>query len=286
MQIINSIIHMQALAIAPERDGRRIAFVPTMGYLHEGHASLLREGRLRGDLLVLSIFVNPIQFGQNEDLDRYPRNIERDCQIAEACGVDIIFMPTAAEMYPPGFQTGVTVREISLPLCGASRPGHFDGVATVVAKLFNIVRPDVALFGTKDYQQLAVIRRMTADLSMPVEIIGMPIVREADGLAMSSRNAYLSPTERQSALCLVRAIRRARELFAAGERSIAVLMKATQAAITQDTAAVIDYVEFRDGAILRELEVADSSTVLALAVKIGQTRLIDNTVLGEELSLR
>ena len=286
MQIINSIIHMQALAIAPERDGRRIAFVPTMGYLHEGHASLLREGRLRGDLLVLSIFVNPIQFGQNEDLDRYPRNIERDCQIAEACGVDIIFMPTAAEMYPSGFQTGVTVREISLPLCGASRPGHFDGVATVVAKLFNIVRPDVALFGTKDYQQLAVIRRMTADLSMPVEIIGMPIVREADGLAMSSRNAYLSPTERQSALCLVRAIRRARELFAAGERSIAVLMKATQAAITQDTAAVIDYVEFRDGAILRELEVADSSTVLALAVKIGQTRLIDNTVLGEELSLR
>ena len=286
MQIINSIIHMQALAIAPERDGRRIAFVPTMGYLHEGHASLLREGRLRGDLLVLSIFVNPIQFGQNEDLDRYPRNIERDCQIAEACGVDIIFMPTAAEMYPSGFQTGVTVREISLPLCGASRPGHFDGVATVVAKLFNIVRPDVALFGTKDYQQLAVIRRMTADLSMPVVIIGMPIVREADGLAMSSRNAYLSPTERQSALCLVRAIRRARELFAAGERSIAVLMKATQAAITQDTAAVIDYVEFRDGAILRELEVADSSTVLALAVKIGQTRLIDNTVLGEELSLR
>ena len=286
MQIINSIIHMQALAIAPERDGRRIAFVPTMGYLHEGHASLLREGRLRGDLLVLSIFVNPIQFGQNEDLDRYPRNVERDCQIAEACGVDIVFMPTAAEMYPPGFQTGVTVREISLPLCGASRPGHFDGVATVVAKLFNIVRPDVALFGTKDYQQLAVIRRMTADLSMPVEIIGMPIVREADGLAMSSRNAYLSPTERQSALCLVRAIRRARELFAAGERSIAVLMKATQAAITQDTAAVIDYVEFRDGAILRELEVADSSTVLALAVKIGQTRLIDNTVLGEELSLR
>lgn len=274
---------MQALAIAPEREGRRIVLVPTMGFLHEGHASLLREGRRRGDVLVLSIFVNPIQFGKNEDLDRYPRDMERDCQIADACGVDIVFTPTVAEMYPRGFQTGVTVRDIALPLCGASRPGHFDGVATVVTKLFNIVRPDVALFGNKDYQQLAVIRRMTADLNLPVEIVGMPIVREADGLAMSSRNAYLSPGERQSALCLVRAIKRARELFASGEHSVAVLMRETRAVIEQEPAAVIDYVEFRDGAMLNELEVADSSTLLALAVKIGQTRLIDNTVLGEEL---
>ena len=283
MKIINSIVHMQALAIAPEREGRRIAFVPTMGYLHEGHASLLREGRNRGDVLVLSIFVNPIQFGKNEDLDRYPRDMERDCALAEACGVDIVFMPTAAEMYPAGFQTGVTVRDISLPLCGASRPGHFDGVATVVAKLFNIVRPDTALFGCKDYQQLAVIRQMAADLNMPVEIVGMPIVREADGLAMSSRNAYLSPLERQSALCLIRAIRRARELFTTGERSIAVLLKETRAVLEQEAAAAIDYVEFRDGATLQEREEADDSTLLALAVKIGQTRLIDNTVLGEEL---
>ncbi|MFZ4859348.1 MAG: pantoate--beta-alanine ligase [Desulfuromonadaceae bacterium] len=283
MKIINSIVHMQALAIAPEREGRRIAFVPTMGFLHEGHASLLREGRTRGDVLVLSIFVNPIQFGQNEDLDRYPRDMERDCRIAEACGVDIVFMPTAAEMYPSGFQTGVSVRDLSLPLCGAHRPGHFDGVATVVAKLFNVVRPDVALFGTKDYQQLAVIRRMTADLNMPVEIIGMPVVREADGVAMSSRNAYLSPLERQSASCLIRAIRKARELFVSGEHSISVLLKATRGVIEQEAAAVIDYIEFRDGATLQELEVADGSTLLALAVKIGQTRLIDNTVLGEEL---
>lgn len=283
MKIINSIVHMQALAIAPEREGRRIAFVPTMGYLHEGHASLLREGRKRGDVLVLSIFVNPIQFGQNEDLDSYPRDMERDFQIADACGVDIVFIPTVAEMYPAGFQTGVTVREISLPLCGASRPGHFDGVATVVTKLFNIVRPDVALFGRKDYQQLAVIRRMTADLNMPVEIVGMPIVREEDGLALSSRNAYLSPGQRQSALCLSRAIKRARELFAAGERSVAVLAAETRAVIGQEAAAAVDYVEFRDGATLNELEVADSNTLLALAVKIGQTRLIDNTVLGEEL---
>jgi len=283
MKIINSIVAMQALAIAPEREGRRIALVPTMGFLHEGHASLLRHGRSLGDVLVLSIFVNPIQFGQNEDLDRYPRDIERDCRIAEACGVDIVFMPTAAEVYPPGFQTGVSVRNLSLPLCGASRPGHFEGVATVVAKLFNITRPDFAIFGNKDYQQLAVIRRMTSDLNMPVEIIGMPIVREADGLAMSSRNAYLLPLERQSATCLIRAIRNARELFAAGERSVAILLKETRAVIEKEAAAVIDYIEFRDGATLQELEVADGSTLLALAVKIGHTRLIDNTVLGEEL---
>ena len=283
MQIINSIFHMQALAIAPERGERRIALVPTMGFLHEGHASLLREGRRRGDVLVLSIFVNPIQFGKNEDLDRYPRDLERDCQIAEACGVDIVFIPTAEEMYPPGFQTGVTVRDIALPLCGASRPGHFDGVATVVTKLFNIVRPDVALFGCKDFQQLAAIRRMTADLNLPIEIVGMPIVREADGLAMSSRNAYLSPFERQSALCLFRAVKRARELYAAGERSAVALTMETRAVIEQEAAAAIEYVEFRDGASLCELEAVDGSTVLALAVKMGQTRLIDNTVLGEEL---
>jgi len=283
MKIVNSIMCMQAIANAPERGAGRISLVPTMGYLHEGHASLLREGRKRGDLLVLSIFVNPIQFGKNEDLDSYPRDMERDCRIAEACGVDIVFIPTAAEMYPDGFQTGVAVRDITLPLCGASRPGHFDGVATVVTKLFNIVRPDVALFGRKDYQQLAVIRRMAADLNMPVEIVGMPIVREADGLAMSSRNAYLSPSERQSALCLFRAVTRARELYAAGERSVAALIRETRAVIGREAAAAVDYVECRDSDTLHELEVADSSTLLALAVKIGATRLIDNTIFGEEL---
>ena len=283
MKIISSIVHMQALAIAPEREGRRIAFVPTMGYLHEGHVSLLREGRKRGDVLVLSIFVNPIQFGKNEDLDSYPKNMERDFKIADECGVDIVFIPTAEEMYPDGFQTGVTVRNVTLPLCGASRPGHFDGVATVVTKLFNIVRPDVAFFGCKDFQQLAVIRRMTADLNVPVEIVGMPIVREADGLAMSSRNSYLSPAERQSALCLSRAITLARELFVGGECSVDVLAREVRAVIEQESAATIEYVELRDGTTLYEQEVADRSTLLALAVKIGQTRLIDNTVLGEEL---
>lgn len=281
MKIITSIQTMQAVATSPDRGERTIAFVPTMGYLHEGHASLLREGRKRGDMLVLSIFVNPIQFGQNEDLERYPQDLERDCRLAEACGVDIVFIPTAAEMYPPGFQTGISVREISLPLCGASRPGHFDGVATVVAKLFNIVRPDVALFGLKDFQQLAIIRRMTSDLNLPVTIVGMPIVREADGLAMSSRNAYLSPAERQSALCLSRAIRLVRERYAAGERQAVRLIEAARELILAEPTAVIDYLELRDAGTLVTVTDAADTTLLALAVRIGTTRLIDNTLLGD-----
>lgn len=283
MQIISDIQQMQSLTRSLRSTGKRIAFVPTMGFLHDGHASLLRAGRKLGDVLVLSIFVNPIQFGQNEDLDRYPRDMERDCGIAAECGVDIVFTPDAAGMYPPGFQTGVTVREISLPLCGASRPGHFDGVATVVTKLFNIVQPDLALFGRKDYQQLAVIRRMVSDLSMPVEIVGMPIVREADGLAMSSRNAYLTADQRNSALCLHRSIVAVRRLFAGGQRSAALLKRAVMEIVEQEPAVSIEYVEFRNGSTLEEQEIVDNVTLLALAVKVGQTRLIDNTVLGEEL---
>lgn len=283
MQIISNIQQMQAMTSSFKREGKRIAFVPTMGFLHEGHASLLREGRKNGDVLILSIFVNPIQFGVNEDLDRYPRDMERDCRIAAECGVDIVFTPDAAGMYPPGFQTGVTVRDVSLPLCGASRPGHFDGVATVVTKLFNIVQPDMAFFGRKDYQQLAVIRRMVLDLSMPVEIVGMPIIREADGLAMSSRNAYLSQEQRQSSLCLHRSIVAVRKMFATGERRADVLRKVVQETIRQEPSVLIEYIEFRDGSTLNEQETVDNSTLLALAVKAGQTRLIDNTVLGEEL---
>ena len=284
MKIINSINEMQQSCLSLKRSGKTIAFVPTMGYLHEGHASLLREGRRRGDILVLSIFVNPIQFGQNEDLGRYPRDMERDCRLADECGVDMVFAPDASGMYPPGFQTSITVRELSQYLCGASRPGHFDGVATVVTKLFNIVQPDVALFGCKDYQQLAVIRRMTADLSMPVQIVGMPIVREADGLAMSSRNAYLSPSERQSALCLSRAIRQVRELHAGGEHSASTLLAAVRELIRAEPAAVIDYLELCDSATLATVDLVSDTTLLAMAVKIGTTRLIDNTVLGEGIS--
>ena len=282
MRIINTAEEMQQAALSLKREGRRIAFVPTMGFLHEGHASLLREGRTRGDMLVLSIFVNPIQFGPNEDLDRYPRNLDGDCAIARECGVDIVFIPSAADMYPPGFQTAIRVPELALPLCGASRPGHFDGVATVVTKLFNIVQPDVALFGKKDFQQLAIIRRMTIDLSLPVEIVGMPIVREKDGLAMSSRNAYLSADERRSALCLSRAIRKVRELYADGEHNAETLLTEARELIVAEPAAVIDYLELRDAATLESVTNASHTTLLALAVKIGKTRLIDNTLLGDE----
>jgi pantoate--beta-alanine ligase len=282
MKIINSVVEMQALALSLTREGKRISFVPTMGFLHEGHASLLRAGRTGNDVLVLSIFVNPIQFGPSEDLERYPRNLEGDCAIAQASGVDIIFTPSAPEMYPHGFQTAIRVKELSLPLCGASRPGHFDGVATVVAKLFNIVQPDVAYFGRKDFQQLAIIRRMITDLSLPVTIVGMPIVRENDGLAMSSRNAYLSPTERQSALCLSRAIQKVRALYFSGERRVELLRSAALELIQAEAVAAIDYLEFRDAGTLEPAITAAETTLVALAVKIGTTRLIDNTVLGEE----
>src|SRR5262245_46686238 len=182
--------------------GRRVAFIPTMGYLHQGHVSLLEEGRRRGDQLVLSIFVNPTQFGPKEDLSRYPRDLDGDLAKAEGAGVDVAYVPDAAAMYPDGYQTYVEVERLQQGLCGASRPGHFRGVATVVLKLFNAVQPTVALFGAKDYQQLQVLRRMTRDLDLDIEVVGMPIVREADGLAMSSRNAYLSPDERRHALAL------------------------------------------------------------------------------------
>jgi pantoate--beta-alanine ligase len=282
MRIINSVEEMQQAALSFKREGRRIAFVPTMGFLHEGHASLLREGRRRGDILVLSIFINPIQFGPGEDLERYPRNLDGDCAIARECGVDIVFTPTAAEMYPTGFQTAIRVRDLALPLCGASRPGHFDGVATVVAKLFNICQPDLALFGNKDFQQLAIIRRMTTDLSLPVEVVGMPIIREADGLAMSSRNAYLSPAERKSALCLSHAIHTVRERYVAGKHDAETLLAAARKLILTEPSAIIDYLELRDATTLETVQTVSDTTLLALAVNIGTTRLIDNTLLGDE----
>jgi pantoate--beta-alanine ligase len=283
MNIITDIREMQELALAERGAGSTIALVPTMGYLHEGHASLMREGRRRGKFLVTSIFVNPTQFGAGEDFASYPRDLERDSKIAAECGVDVIFVPTATEMYPHGYQTHVEVERISLPLCGAGRPGHFRGVTTVVAKLFNIVQPNTALFGKKDYQQLAVIRRMVADLNIPVEIIGMPIVREADGLAMSSRNVYLSEAERSSALCLSRSISVAREEFGKGERNTSILKEKVMAVIGAESCADVEYAEFRDGDSLEEVNMADDRTLLALAVRIGKTRLIDNCILGEEI---
>jgi len=281
MNVIESVAEMQRIAMKARGEGKSIALVPTMGYLHAGHASLMHEGRKRCDLLVTSIFVNPTQFGANEDLDKYPRDMERDMVIAAGEGVDLIFAPKAADMYPAGYQTWVDVDRLSLPLCGASRPGHFRGVTTVVCKLFSIVQPTLALFGMKDYQQLAVIRRMTADLNLPVEIVGMPIVREADGLAMSSRNAYLSPENRAKALCLNRAIRAATAAYRGGERNVANLGAIAREQIAAEEAQ-IDYLEFRHGASLELQQQADDQTLLALAVKIGTTRLIDNCILGED----
>lgn len=279
MIVIETVAEMQKFA--RERRGE-IALVPTMGYLHEGHASLMVEARKRAQTVVASIFVNPTQFGVNEDLDSYPRDLERDKRIAAQAGVDVIFAPTAADMYPAGYQSYVNLEDLTTHLCGASRPGHFRGVTTVVTKLFNIVAPKVALFGKKDFQQLAVIRRMVRDLNMDVEIVGMPIVREADGLAMSSRNARLDPGERQSALCLSRAIAAARSAFGGGERTVAALRERALAVIGAEGAAELDYLEFRDPDSLVPLEKADERTLLALAVRIGAVRLIDNCILGEE----
>ncbi|GFO68041.1 pantothenate synthetase [Geomonas limicola] len=279
MILIDTVAKMQEFA---RQHRGEIALVPTMGYLHEGHASLMREARKRAAIVVVSIFVNPTQFGVNEDLDSYPRDLERDKRVAEAAGVDVIFAPTAADMYPAGYQSYLNVEEITLELCGASRPGHFRGVTTVVAKLFNIVAPTVAIFGKKDFQQLAVIRRMVQDFNMDLEIVGMPIVREADGLALSSRNARLSEPERESALCLSRSIKAARAAFAKGETSVAQLRRVALEVIEKERAATLDYLEFRDPDTLAPLQTADHRTLLALAVRVGTVRLIDNCILGEE----
>jgi len=283
MQTISDPRQMQQFALNARRQGQRIAFVPTMGYLHEGHLSLLHEGRKRGDLLVLSIFVNPTQFGPNEDLDSYPRDIERDSALARSAGVDVIYLPDNASMYPAGYGTWVEVdKSLIDTLCGRSRPGHFRGVTTVVAKLFQIVQPDVALFGSKDFQQLAVLRRMSEDLNFPLEIVGMPIVREADGLAMSSRNVYLDAQQRQQALSLSQALRLARQQVADGERSAAVLIAAVRERIEQEEAAEIDYIQVCHEQSLADMQEVDRHAVMLLAVRFGTTRLIDNHHLMEE----
>lgn len=283
MDIITNITDMQSRCLAARESGKRIAFVPTMGYLHEGHASLLRAGRQRGDLLVLSIFVNPTQFGPNEDLDRYPRDFARDEEIARAAGVDLIFYPTAATVYPPGYATYVNVEgALTDVLEGACRPGHFRGVATVVAKLFLIVQPHVALFGQKDFQQLAVIRRMTRDLNLPLEIVGLPTVREADGLAMSSRNVYLSPDERRQALAISAALQLAAQAAREGEKAARKLLLLAEGRLHRETDLRIEYVTIRHQTTLEEVATVDIDAVMLIAVRVGATRLIDNAMLLAE----
>ena len=270
---------MAAWSDAARARGERIAFVPTMGYLHAGHTALMDEARRHGDRVVLSIFVNPLQFGPNEDLDRYPRDLPGDLAKATTHRVDAVFLPTPANMYPPGHQTTVQVHQLEQGLCGGSRPGHFVGVATVVCKLFNIVRPHAAVFGEKDFQQLALIRRMVRDLDMPVEIVALPTVREPDGLAMSSRNKYLLPDERQRATAISRALFAARAAREAGERDAGKLVEGV-VAILRDEVTRIDYVELRDAESLQSLATVDRPAVLAVAAFVGRTRLIDNVRLG------
>jgi len=285
MKIVESVKEMQVLTGRFRQAGRTIAFVPTMGYLHRGHLELLREGRKRGDVLVLSIYVNPTQFGAGEDLEKYPRNLERDYKMAEGEGVDVVFCPASGEMYPEHYQTFVNVEEVTGNLCGLSREGHFRGVATVCCKLFNIINPQVAIFGQKDFQQLVVIRRMVQDLNMGLSIIGLPTVREPDGLAMSSRNVYLSEKERETALCLSRALLRAKGLFEGGAREAPKILKAVTELLTESPLVCLEYAKICDLTTLKDIPLLDRPAVLALAAKVGQTRLIDNYVFGEALEI-
>ncbi|MEJ2491315.1 MAG: pantoate--beta-alanine ligase [Desulfuromonadales bacterium] len=283
METIKDIKAMQSRCLASRAAGQTIAFVPTMGFLHDGHLSLLREGRKHGDLLVLSIFVNPTQFGPKEDLDSYPRDFARDEALARECGVDLIFYPSAENIYPPDFATYVSVEgPLTTSLEGLSRPTHFRGVTTVVTKLLTIVLPHVALFGRKDYQQLAVIRRMTTDLNLPVTILGRPIVREADGLAMSSRNVYLSAAERQQALALVDVLRKASSAVAAGQRNAEPILAMARNRLREETDLQIDYVAICDAESLHETARINHNSIMLLAAKVGRTRLIDNALLMEQ----
>jgi pantoate--beta-alanine ligase len=250
-----------------------------MGYFHEGHLSLMRRARADGGAVIVSIFVNPLQFGPNEDLARYPRDFERDRQMAESVGVEAIFCPTVEEMYPAGYQTEVCVKKLSQLLCGRSRPGHFEGVATVVLKLFHIVTPDRAYFGMKDYQQLRIIQQLTRDMNLPIEIVPCPIVREADGLAMSSRNVYLTPDERAAATVLYRSLQWAQAQYAAGERDAARLRTGVHEQIAAEPLARIDYVAVVDAETLQPIERLERPTLVALAVFFGAARLIDNCLL-------
>ncbi len=259
---------------------RPLGLVPTMGYLHEGHISLARRAREQCVSVAVSIFVNPTQFGPTEDLSKYPRDLERDLKMLEEAGVDMVWTPTPEVMYPPGYQTWVEVQEVSVPLEGAQRPGHFRGVTTVVAKLFNAVAPDKAYFGQKDAQQAAVIRRMTADLNFPIEIVVCPTVREPDGLAMSSRNVYLDPEQRKAATVLYRALSAARAAYENGERDADKLRGIMKRTVEAETLARLQYVSCADYASLQELDQVSGKALLSMAVFFGKTRLIDNLVLG------
>lgn len=277
MKIATTIAEVRAQVREWKQQGLTVGLVPTMGYLHEGHASLVKTSVQQCDRTVASVFLNPTQFGPGEDLETYPRDFEYDCALLTECGCDMVFHPEVSEMYPDGFATFVEVQsEMPRQLCGKTRPIHFRGVCTVVSKLFNIVTPDKAFFGQKDAQQLAIIRRMVLDLSMGIEIVGCPIIREADGLAKSSRNTYLSAEERKAALVLSRAVKLGRELVQNGEKNADKVVDAMRALIEQEPLARIDYVSAVDGLTMLPVHEINGGELIAMAVYIGKTRLIDN----------
>ena len=279
MQIIQTVREMQRWSEDRRLERKTVAFVPTMGFLHEGHLSLVREAKNRGDVVVVSIFVNPMQFNPTSDFEKYPRNEAQDEDALKAFGTDVLVMPPPSEIYPDGYQTAVEVEKVSQPLCGAFRPGHFRGVTTVVAKLFNMVKPHCALFGEKDFQQCVVIKRMVRDLNFDIDIVTLPTVREDDGLAMSSRNARLSSAERETSLCVSRALETAQELVSGGQSSSAMILQAVQQILTQNTEVRVEYASLCHPETLEEVEQISGPTLLAIAVWVGEVRLIDNCVL-------
>jgi pantoate--beta-alanine ligase len=269
---------MQPAALSYRGAGRRVGVVPTMGALHEGHLALIRRARQLCDIVITTIFVNPLQFGKSEDLSRYPRNLEKDVELASGAGAEIVFAPPNEDIYPVGFSTFVDVEGVTAPLEGRSRPGHFRGVTTVVAKLFQMTQPHVAVFGQKDAQQTVVIRKMVRDLNFPVELVIVPTVRESDGLAMSSRNVYLTPPQRSEAPVLYRALRHGEQMLRAGQRDCEAVRQSIRDIITSQSSGALDYVSVADGETLREADEAEPGCplLLSLAVRFGSTRLIDN----------
>ncbi len=285
MKIIKSVKKMQSYSESLRLQGKRIAFVPTMGYFHEGHLALMKEAKKMADCVVVSIYVNPTQFGPQEDFSKYPRNLKRDLKMAESVNVDVIFYPSDDEIYPADYQTYVDVEKVTQNLCGMSRPGHFRGVTTICLKLFNIVKPHIAIFGKKDFQQFISVKRMVDDLNLDLQIIGQPTVREADGLAMSSRNKYLKKNERSSALTLFSSLKLAQKLYSSGERKASVIINEVKKLIKKAEFTDIDYVKICETDTLNDVDEISNKSVIALAVKVGETRLIDNHVFGEKLKV-
>lgn len=280
IKVVSTVCETRAQVKEWKNQGLTVGLVPTMGYLHEGHQSLIKKAVEENDRVVVSVFVNPIQFAPNEDLETYPRDLEADKRLCDSTGADLIFHPTPDEMYPDGFSTHIQMDNLTKELCGKTRPTHFGGVCTVVGKLFNIVQPDKAYFGQKDAQQLAIIKRMVRDLNFDIEIVGCPIIREPDGLAKSSRNTYLNADERKAALILSKAIRLGEELVADGERNAQTIIKAMTDKINTEPLARIDYVNVVDALSIEPLDVVKGEVLVAIAVYIGKTRLIDNFIIN------